>query len=261
MPDLRIFSYLPNPRLYKATIAARFSGADIEITGAKPLDLMDWLWDFEARKLSEAEKEAFSDCARQAETGFSGVLYKTDAFLKAHPFGSVPAGFSGDGTVGIFESNAIMRAAARCGPNAPALLGTDVMQQCRVDAFLDRSLVFARDSQRYLLAGAKTSEALHAEMVTALDTYAGGLDTALHSSACVAGDDLSLADIAVACELCLLTNDTRHVDALASRGLEPVSRRLIHFPRLGAHMARLASDPRFSQDLDGYFKRLLPIWA
>ena len=36
MADLRIFSYLPNPRLYKATIAARYSGAEIEVIGAKP---------------------------------------------------------------------------------------------------------------------------------------------------------------------------------------------------------------------------------
>ncbi|MBL6599052.1 MAG: glutathione S-transferase, partial [Alphaproteobacteria bacterium] len=31
MPDLRIFSYLPNPRIMKATIAARLNGADIEV--------------------------------------------------------------------------------------------------------------------------------------------------------------------------------------------------------------------------------------
>jgi len=31
--DLRIFTYLSNPRLYKAAIAARFSGARIEIVG------------------------------------------------------------------------------------------------------------------------------------------------------------------------------------------------------------------------------------
>ena len=36
MADLRIISYLPNPRLYKATIAARYSGATIEVVGAPP---------------------------------------------------------------------------------------------------------------------------------------------------------------------------------------------------------------------------------
>ncbi|MEO0817969.1 MAG: hypothetical protein AAFX86_11780 [Pseudomonadota bacterium] len=41
MADLRIFSYLPNPRLFKATIAARFSGAEVEIVGDKPPRLLD----------------------------------------------------------------------------------------------------------------------------------------------------------------------------------------------------------------------------
>ena len=44
---------------------------------------------------------------------FSGVLYKTDSFLKAHPFGTVPAAFSPDGHIGIFRSNSILRAVAR----------------------------------------------------------------------------------------------------------------------------------------------------
>jgi hypothetical protein len=33
MAGLRIFSYLPNPRVWKATIAARFCGVDVEIRG------------------------------------------------------------------------------------------------------------------------------------------------------------------------------------------------------------------------------------
>ena len=53
MADLRIFSYLPNPRLYKATIAARYSGATIEVIGAKPTELPNWLWDYDARELPE----------------------------------------------------------------------------------------------------------------------------------------------------------------------------------------------------------------
>jgi hypothetical protein len=31
--DLRVFSYLPSPRLWKATIAARLCGIDIEVRG------------------------------------------------------------------------------------------------------------------------------------------------------------------------------------------------------------------------------------
>ena len=154
MADLRIFSYLPSPRLNKATIAARFSGAEIEIVGAPVGELQDWLWDYDARALTEADKAELQAYARQAKTGFKGDLYKTDAFLAAHPFGSVPAAFAGDGTVGLFESNSIMRAAARLGPNGASLLGDGPLGQSRVDSFLDRSLVFARDSQRYLISGA-----------------------------------------------------------------------------------------------------------
>ena len=49
MTALRIFSSLPNPRIMKATIAARLCGIDLEIRGDKPKNLVDWLWDFEAQ--------------------------------------------------------------------------------------------------------------------------------------------------------------------------------------------------------------------
>ena len=51
MADLRIFSYLPNPRIWKATIAARLNGVDLEVRGAKPSELGSWLWDFDAKPL------------------------------------------------------------------------------------------------------------------------------------------------------------------------------------------------------------------
>ena len=74
MTKLRILSYLPNPRLWKATIAARLAAVPIEV--------------------------------RQGTGGFVGKqLYKTEAFLDAAPFGAIPAAFSPDGKVGIFESN------------------------------------------------------------------------------------------------------------------------------------------------------------
>src|SRR5258708_6479545 len=50
--QLRIFSYLPNPRLWKATIAARLTGIQLDIRGAAPGELAGWLWDFDARPLS-----------------------------------------------------------------------------------------------------------------------------------------------------------------------------------------------------------------
>ena len=33
MSELRIFSYLSNPRIWKATIAARLCGIDVEVRG------------------------------------------------------------------------------------------------------------------------------------------------------------------------------------------------------------------------------------
>jgi elongation factor 1-gamma len=36
MRQLRIFSYLPNPRIWKATIAARLTSVDIEVRGGSP---------------------------------------------------------------------------------------------------------------------------------------------------------------------------------------------------------------------------------
>ena len=39
MRQLRIFSYLPNPRIWKATIAARLTGVDIKVRGGSPKEL------------------------------------------------------------------------------------------------------------------------------------------------------------------------------------------------------------------------------
>ena len=147
---LRIFSYLPNPRIWKATIAGRLAGVEIELRGAKPAQLREWLWDFDARPLEDADRADAT--AREAKTGFQGRLYKTDAFLDAHPFGTVPAAFSPDGATGIFESNSIMRTVARLGADRFPLYGDGPYEASRVDSFLDASLVFARDSQIYLLA-------------------------------------------------------------------------------------------------------------
>lgn len=259
MADLRIFTYLPNPRLYKATIAARFSGAEVEIVGDAPPRLVNWLWDFDARELSEEDKQSVSAFAREAAVGFKGVtLFKSDEFLRAHPFGNVPAGFSGDGQIGIFESNSIMRAAARAGGQPNTLLGSGPMEQSRIDSFLDRSLVFARDLQRYLLAGENMTPALHAEMAAELTAFASGLDRALANSSHVVGDAITLADIGPVCDLCQLTYESAHAERFEKLGLDFLVPSLGPFRHLGAHLKTLASDERFAIDLGRYFERLLP---
>jgi hypothetical protein len=84
--DLRIFSYLPNPRIWKATIAARLCGITIDIRGAAPNAIPEWLWDFEAHPMTDDERANSAAFVRQSRTGFGGKpLYKTDAFLEAAP--------------------------------------------------------------------------------------------------------------------------------------------------------------------------------
>jgi hypothetical protein len=64
--DLRVFSYLPSPRLWKATIAARLCGIDIEVRGDSSSNLKEWLWDFDARPLDSADRAESAGQARQA---------------------------------------------------------------------------------------------------------------------------------------------------------------------------------------------------
>ena len=132
MYKLKIFSYIPNPRVWKAIIAGKICGVEVEVIGDKPSNLGSWLWDFNPKILDEKEKNPDHKYARKGKRGFSGVLYKTDSFLKAHPFGTVPAAFSPDGDIGIFESNSILRAVARVGKEFN-LYGENEYQASRID--------------------------------------------------------------------------------------------------------------------------------
>jgi len=264
MADLRIFSYLPNPRIWKATIAARLCGIDVEIRGARPAELKDWLWDFDARPLSEADRSKATP--RAGRIGFKGgTLHKTDAFLAAHPFATVPAAFSPDGATGIFESNSIMRAVARLGGKRSTLYGRDPYEASRIDSFLDASLVFARDTQLYLLALRDPDFAadVHARARDAFAIYAAGIEQALRPAPqpdrmFLVGDSLSLADICFVAELCLFLNERHHRATLDRRGLTPI----LHeewreaFPRASAHFNRLIDDPAFAPDVQPYLQKL-----
>ena len=137
--------------------------------------------------------------ASVGRVGFKGgLLAKTDAFLDAHPFGTVPAAFSPDGTIGIFESNSIMRTVARLGAERLQLYGANPYEASRIDSFLDASLVFARDTQIYLLALRDQDFAadIHARAADAFAIYAAGIEQALKPDrAFLVGDRVSLADI------------------------------------------------------------------
>ena len=75
---LKIFSYLPNPRVWKSLIAANIGGVEVEIVGDKPGNLNSWLWDFDARLISDEEKLELDSFKRKGKRGFEGHLYKTE---------------------------------------------------------------------------------------------------------------------------------------------------------------------------------------
>jgi glutathione S-transferase len=261
--DLRIFSYLPNPRVWKATIAARFCGVDVEIRGASAKELRDWLWDYDARPLAQGERESLSSLARTGRIGLAGAqLIKTDAFLQAQPFGNVPAAFGPDGKIGIFESNSIMRAVARLGEAAFPLYGRDAYEASRTDSFLDVSLVFARDSQIYLLAlsDATVDTALHARARQAFALYASGLEQALSPRReTLVGNGITLADICFAAELALFMNEHARAEQLSARGLDKILHAGIRneYPLVFAHFDRLVNHEHFRPDLKPYVEKLL----
>jgi glutathione S-transferase len=259
MSELRIFSYLPNPRIWKATIAARLCGVDVEVRGTSPKELQSWLWDFDAHPISSSEQAASQEV--RGQVGFTGKLHKTNAFMEAQPFGTVPAAFSPDGRVGIFESNSIMRAVARLGEKTFPLYGRDAYEASRVDSFLDASLVFARDAQIYLLAliSGTVSPEIHARMRDGFQVYAAGINQALSPNReFIVGDSISLADICFVAELCLFFNEKTRQSQLREKGFEPIVHEAVaaDFPRAFAHFSKLRRHAAFAPEVEPYLAKI-----
>lgn len=261
MADLRIFSYLPNPRVSKATIAARLSGATVEVIGARPPKLTEWLWDYEARPISDDEKHRLSHFERVGRRGFLNQrIYKSDSFLEHHPFGDVPAAFGRNGEVGVFESNSIMRAAARLGPNGAALYGRgDPLDASRIDGYLDKTLVFAGDVQRYLLSipTAQDDSQLRA-MADAYSVFMDAIERSLSKQPYLTGDELTLADIAFVCEICLLSNERAMAKKFKSQ-TDGVLDHIGDYPKTVSYLQAALQMPAFSEDLEYYRKQLFEL--
>jgi elongation factor 1-gamma len=260
MSDLRIFSYLPNPRIWKATITARLCAVDVEVRGTSPKELQSWLWDFDARPLTGSESSTSAD-TKTGKVGFTGALHKTDAFMEAHPFGAVPAAFSPDGKTGIFESNSIMRAVARLGGSRFPLYGRDAYEASRVDSFLDASLVFARDSQIYLLSlvSGTVSAEIHSRMREAFNIYVGGINEALSPNReYLVAESISIADICFVAEIALFSNERARSGELRKKGLEPILHDGIdaQYPRAFAHFSKLCKHAAFAPDVEPYLQKI-----
>ena len=252
-PVLRIFSYLPNPRVWKSLIAAEFCGVEVEVLGDKPAQLATWLWDYDARPLPEEERTPGSPHARTGRRGFSGTLYKSDAFVATQPFGTVPCAFAPGGEVGIFESNSILRAVARAGRSGGTLYGEDAYQASRIDSFLDANLVFAREAQVYLLAMDDMSAALHARMSAAYEFYLDGVENALGCSPYLGADGLTIADISFVCDFAQFLREGHYESQLQAAGLGLISAEgAVRYPRAFEHMLKLSEMPEFAKHLGSY---------
>ena len=255
MPDpvLRIFSYLPNPRGWKSLIAADMCGLEVEVVGDKPANLATWLWDYDAQPLPESERTAENPNARIGRRGFSGLLFKTDAFLQTQPFGTVPCAFGPGGDVGIFESNSILRAVARAGAQQRQLYGHNGYEASRIDSFLDANLVFAREAQVYLLGMDNMPESVHTRMAAAYEFFLAGIESALAQSRFVAGHELSIADISFVCDFAQFLREGHYVDALAKNGLALISTGgLQEYPKAYQHMLDLNETPEFARHMGSY---------
>ena len=244
---MRIFSYLPNPRIWKAQIAAAHLDVQLEIIGDRPGELTDWLWDVNPRPLADGERDSLADNAVAGSRGFSNPLIKTDAFLKQHPFGTVPAAFFGDQRIGVFESNSILRATVRAAENPMGLYGKDVADASRIDSFLDEGLVFAREAQVYLLGLHEMTEALAERMRAAATFYLQGIERALEHGEYLVGNDLTIADIAFACDLGQFLRERLMHASLDDRRFPPIAVELLNaYPMTKAHLLGLGQKPHFA---------------
>ena len=169
----------------------------------------------------------------------------------------LPAAFAEDGTMGIFESNSIMRLAALTGPNAPALYGDSAAARARIDGFLDKTLLFADIIQKYILSGDALDAAMHGQMAAAFQNYCAALELALGNNAHVSGDMLSLSDVVLVCELALMSNESRMADNLAAAELTAILPELKNYPALFAHVTDLLSRAEFAEDLAGYARHII----
>ena len=252
LPRLKIFSYLPNPRVWKAVIAGKICGVEVEIIGDEANKLGRWLWDFRPKRLEKDELKAVNRFRRKARRGFSGDLYKTDSFLETHPFGTLPAAFSSDGTVGIFESNSILRAVARIGKEGN-LYGKNHYEASRIDSFLDANLVFAREAQVYLLDCENLSKEGYDRMAMAYEFYASGIEATLKKNLYIAGESLSIADISFACDLSQFLREGHYAERLREQGFHLITENFdTDYPKTYEHLLRLAGKEEFSSVFGSY---------
>ena len=254
MSKIRIFSYLPNPRVWKAVITGKLCNVEVEVIGDKPRNLPNWLWDYDARILEEEEKQN-SPHKLDGKRGFTGNLYKTSEFLNQHPFGTVPAAFVGDNKIGVFESNSIMRAVSRMSSLTELYGGNDSSLTSRIDSFLDANLVFSREHQVYILSIENLNSYTYDRMKSAYEFYLDGIELSLSNNKYIAGDKLSLADISFVCDFSQFLREGHYEESLAEQGFKIISKNIkISHPKTVHHLIELSERNEFSSVMGSYLE-------
>jgi glutathione S-transferase len=250
---IRIFSYLPNPRVWKSIITAKIGGIDLEIIGDKPNNMPNWLWDFDAKPISVEDKSKLKSFEIKSKRGFKGSLYKTDDFIEQHPFGTVPAGFIGEARIGVFESNSILRAVARECKDKSLYGGDDSNLTSRIDSFLDANLVFSREFQVYLLELEDITNYTYERTKASYEFYLDGLEKSLSLSSFIAGDQLTIADISFVCEFAQFLREGHYLEQLEIKNLTLISKNFqSDYPLTFQHFKALSSKEEFSDVMGSY---------
>jgi len=100
---------------------------------------------------------------------------------------------------------------------------------------------------------------VHARAAEAFAVYIAGIDQALTPQrSFLVCEQLTLADICFAAELCLFSNERLRRPKLEKRGLAPILSDDWEkaWPRAGGHFHRLAEHPAFAPDVGPYLQKL-----
>ena len=239
--------------MWKSIITAKIGGMDLEVVGDKPNNMPNWLWDFDAKPISEEDKQELKSFEIKSKRGFRGSLYKTDDFIEQHPFGTVPAGFVGEGRLGVFESNSILRAVARECKDKSLYGGNDLNLTSRIDSFLDANLVFSREFQVYLLELEDITTYTYERTKAAYEFYLDGLEKALSLTRFIAGDQLTIADISFVCEFAQFLREGHYLEQLETKNLALISENFqIDYPLTFQHFKTLCKQEEFLDVMGSY---------
>ena len=239
--------------MWKSVITAKIGGIDLEVVGDKPSNMPNWLWDFDAKPISEEDKQELKSFEIKSKRGFKGSLFKTDDFIEQHPFGTVPAGFVGEGRLGVFESNSILRAVARECKDKSLYGGSDLNFTSRIDSFLDANLVFSREFQVYLLELEDITTYTYERTKAAYEFYLDGLEKALSLTRFIAGDKLTIADISFVCEFAQFLREGHYLEQLETKNLALISENFqIDYPLTFQHFKTLCNQEEFLDVMGSY---------